>query len=135
MTNLNPQASLPGEVTPTHEFYSYEAKYLDEKGAKIEIPAKLKPDEVKKIQDIAKKTYQVMGCDGLTRVDFFLKSNGEAYINEINTLPGFTNISMFPKMWEATGIKYSDLVTKLIDLGFQRHAQIREIETSYEELS
>ncbi len=134
-TNLNPQASLPGEVTPTHEFYSYEAKYLDENGAKIEIPAKLKPDEVKKIQDIAKKTYQVMGCDGLTRVDFFLKSNGEAYINEINTLPGFTNISMFPKMWEATGIKYSDLVTKLIDLGFQRHAQIREIETSYEELS
>jgi D-alanine-D-alanine ligase len=133
-TNLKPKASLPGEVIPTHEFYSYEAKYVDENGAQLKIPAPLTADEVKKIQSIALKTYQVMGCEGLSRVDFFLKPNGEAYINEINTLPGFTNISMYPKMWEATGIAYSDLVSELIQQGFDRHAALREIETSFENL-
>ena len=132
--NLKPMASLPGEVIPTHEFYSYEAKYLDENGAHLKIPAPLSSDEVNKIQAIALKTYQVMGCEGLTRVDFFLRPDGQAYINEINTLPGFTNISMYPKMWEATGVSYADLVSDLIQQGFDRHAALREIETSFENL-
>jgi D-alanine-D-alanine ligase len=132
--NLKPKASLPGEVIPTHEFYSYEAKYIDENGAHLKIPAPLSGEEVKKIQEIALKTYQVMGCEGLTRVDFFLKSNGDAYINEINTLPGFTNISMYPKMWESSGLGYSELISELIQQGFDRHVALREIETSFENL-
>lgn len=132
--NPHPQASVAGEVTPTHEFYSYEAKYLDENGASLKIPAPLKPEELAKIQKIAVQTFQVLGCDGLARVDFFLKASGEALINEINTIPGFTKISMYPKMWEASGIKYSDLITRLIDLGFAKYKSEEALMTNYGKL-
>ena len=114
-----------------HDFYSYEAKYLDENGALIEIPAKLTPEEVKKVQAGAEKTYQVMGCDGLTRVDFFLKPNGDLYVNEINTIPGFTKISMYPKMWEASGVSYTNLITDLITLAHEKFTDEQKLKTSY----
>ena len=130
--NHQPKGSVAGEVTTTHEFYSYEAKYLDENGSAIQIPAKITPDQQKQVQDLACKTFHVLGCDGLTRVDFFLKANGELMINEINTIPGFTQISMYPKMWEATGLKYSSLITELIELGFSKYKSEQALITSYE---
>lgn len=129
--NREPKASLPGEIIPQHEFYSYEAKYVDDNGALLKIPAEIPPETVKKLQDLAKKTYQVMGCDGLTRVDFFLKKNGDAIVNEINTLPGFTKISMYPKMWEATGLAYRELITQLINLGLEKFQEEQRLKTSY----
>lgn len=129
--NHSPEASLPGEIIPQHEFYSYEAKYLDDNGALLKIPAEVSPESLQKLQALAKKTYQVMGCDGLTRVDFFLKSNGDLFVNEINTIPGFTKISMYPKMWEATGVSYKDLITKLIHFGLEKHRDEQKLKTSY----
>lgn len=133
--NSDPQAALPGEIIPTHEFYSYDAKYIDDKGAKIQIPAVIDSATTEKIQKLAKHTYQVLGCDGLTRVDFFLKKNGDIYVNEINTIPGFTNISMYPKMWEASGISYSDLITDLIQLAFKKSEKENQIQFSFEALN
>lgn len=132
--NHSPKASIPGEIIPQHEFYSYEAKYLDENGATIKIPAELSSDLAKKIQELAVKTFQIMGCDGLTRVDFFLTKNNDIYVNEINTLPGFTNISMYPKMWEATGMKYKELVTKLVELAFEKFEVDNKLVTTYLDL-
>ena len=129
--NRAPEASLPGEIIPQHDFYSYEAKYLDDNGALLKIPAEVHGEALTKLQTLAKKTYQVMGCDGLTRVDFFLKANGDFYVNEINTLPGFTKISMYPKMWEATGLSYKDLITKLIKVGFEKYQEEKSLKTSY----
>jgi len=129
--NHSPEASLPAEIIPQHEFYSYEAKYLDDNGALLKIPAEVSPESLQKLQALAKKTYQVMGCDGLTRVDFFLKSNGDLFVNEINTIPGFTKISMYPKMWEATGVSYKDLITKLIHFGLEKHRDEQKLKTSY----
>ncbi|MBK9324044.1 MAG: D-alanine--D-alanine ligase [Bdellovibrionaceae bacterium] len=129
--NASPTASLPGEVIAHHEFYSYEAKYLDENGAGFVIPAKLTPKEIEKVQGLALKTYKVMGCEGLARVDFFLKQNGDLYVNEINTLPGFTKISMYPKMWESSGLSYTHLVTKLIEFGFEKHAEEQKLMFTY----
>ena len=133
--NATAKASLPGEVIAHHEFYSYDAKYTDENGASIVIPAQLTPQEVEKIQKMAVKTYQVMGCDGLTRVDFFLKKNGDLYVNEINTIPGFTKISMYPKMWEATGVGYTELISKLIGFAFEKHAADEKLMFSYAALN
>lgn len=119
--NHSPKASVVGELIIHHEFYSYEAKYLDQNGADIVIPAQLNEDIVAKIQSLAIKAFKVMGCDGLSRIDFFVKNNGDVYLNELNTLPGFTQISMYPKMWEASGLKYADLITQLIDLAFEKY--------------
>lgn len=129
--NHKPKASLPGEVIPQHDFYSYEAKYVDDNGAVIEIPAKLNGDEIKRMQDLAEKTFHVMGCDGLTRVDGFLRPNGDIYVNEINTIPGFTKISMYPKMWEASGVSYKELITSLIKLAFEKYEIESKLKTSY----
>jgi D-alanine-D-alanine ligase len=129
--NQSPRASVCGEVIPTHEFYSYEAKYLDEKGAALKIPADLTAEALKKIQDIACKTFQVMGCEGLTRVDFFLQKNGNALVNEINTIPGFTKISMYPKMWEASGLGYTPLISELLKLGFETLASEQSLQTQF----
>lgn len=118
--NQKPVASLPGELLVKHEFYSYEAKYLDANGAEIVIPARLDSQQVTDIQSLAVKAYQALGCDGLARIDFFLRTDGQLYINELNTLPGFTKISMYPKMWDATGLKYSPLITELIHLAFEK---------------
>ncbi|MGE3973588.1 MAG: D-alanine--D-alanine ligase [Bdellovibrionales bacterium] len=129
--NENPIASLPGEVIPHHDFYSYEAKYIDENGAVIEIPAKLDKATIKRVQELAIKTFTTLCCEGLARVDFFLTESGELYLNEINTLPGFTKISMYPKMWDASGIGYSELIDKLIQLALERHERDKNIKTHY----
>ncbi len=129
--NENPKASLPGEVLPTHEFYSYEAKYLDPEGAKFEIPAKLTEAQIKNVQTIAVKTFKVLCCEGLARVDFFMKESGELFINEINTLPGFTRISMYPKMWQASGLSYPDLIDQLLTLAIERAEKSKRIKTNF----
>jgi D-alanine-D-alanine ligase len=103
-----------------HEFYSYEAKYLDEYGARIEVPAKLTSKQVKQVQQLAVKVFRVLECAGLARVDFFLTPRGKWYVNEINTIPGFTSISMYPKLFEATGIPYAALIDRLIKLALER---------------
>jgi D-alanine-D-alanine ligase len=128
--NEDPIASIPGEIIPSHEFYSYDAKYIDEKGASLEIPAKLDGETTKQIQDLAIKSFQTLCCEGLSRVDFFLKENGSILINEINTMPGFTRISMYPKMWEASGISYTELISRLIELAINRHKKERLLKTS-----
>ncbi len=117
-----PLVSVAGEVIASHEFYSYEAKYLDENGAVLQIPAKLTPIQMKAAQEMAAQVFNALECDGLARVDLFLeKETGQFYVNEINTIPGFTSISMYPKMWEASGIAYADLLSKLIELALARH--------------
>jgi D-alanine-D-alanine ligase len=128
--NEEPAASVPGEVISTHEFYSYDAKYLDEKGAALEIPAHIPAEIQTRIQAMAIKTFQVLCCEGLSRVDFFLKADGEIIVNEINTMPGFTKISMYPKLWEASGIGYTELITRLIDLAVKRFEKERALKTS-----
>jgi D-alanine-D-alanine ligase len=117
--NENPIASIPGEVIPTHEFYSYDAKYIDENGARLEIPAKLDIGCQKRVQELSIKAFKTLCCEGLSRVDFFLKENGELLLNEINTMPGFTKVSMYPKLWEAGGIGYTELISRLIDLALE----------------
>ena len=114
--------SLPGEVTPTHEFYSYEAKYLDENGAALTIPARLSDAQIEAAQKIARKAFSALECEGLARCDLFIdKNTGEFFFNEVDTIPGFTSISMYPKMWEATGLPYVELLSKLVDLALARH--------------
>jgi D-alanine-D-alanine ligase len=116
--------SVPGEIAPTHEFYSYESKYLDENGAALMIPAKLSAEQTKLAQKIAREVFAALECEGMTRVDLFLdKGTGEFFFNEVNTIPGFTSISMYPKMWEASGIPYAELLSRLVDLAIARHAR------------
>lgn len=129
--NDEPLASLPGEIVVNAEFYSYEAKYLNENGARLEIPAKLDKDLQKKIQDLAVKTFQTLSCEGLGRVDFFLRENSDVVVNEINTMPGFTSISMYPKLWEASGLSYTELIDRLIQLAVERFAKEQKIKTSH----
>ena len=107
-----------------HEFYSYEAKYIDQDGAAVELPAKLEPAQMSRVQSLAADAFRILECSGLARVDFFLdRQSGEFYFNEINTLPGFTSISMYPKMMEASGLPYPELLSRLVDLALERHAQ------------
>ena len=118
----DPLVTVPGEVDPTHEFYSYEAKYLDEKGATLIIPAKLDAEQTRRVQDVARRAFSALECEGMARVDTFLdRTSGEIFFNELNTIPGFTSISMYPKLWEASGINYQHLLSKLIDLAISRH--------------
>ena len=127
--NDNPIASVPGEILPRHEFYSYEAKYLDENGALLEIPAKLPLETSERIRQLAIKTFTVLCCEGMARVDFFLRNGEEIIVNEINTIPGFTRISMYPKLWEATGISYSELIDRLIQLALERFQREQRLKT------
>jgi D-alanine-D-alanine ligase len=129
--NEDPIASIPGEIITRHEFYSYEAKYLDEKGAALEIPAKLPPPVVEDIQRIAIKTFKALCCEGMARVDFFLRDNREVIVNEINTIPGFTKISMYPKLWEASGLSYPDLIDRLIELALERYRREKTLKTTF----
>jgi len=129
--NENPIVSLPGEVIPTHEFYSYTAKYLDENGALLKIPADLPKEIIKKVRNLAVKTYKVLCCEGMGRVDFFVKNNGEVIVNEINTIPGFTKISMYPKLWQESGISYTELLSKLIQLAVDRFNKEQKLKTTY----
>lgn len=128
--NEDPIASKPGEVIPQHEFYSYEAKYLDNQGALFEIPAKLPEFIVKEIQTLAISAYKILCCEGMARVDMFLTGENKIILNEINTIPGFTSISMYPKMWEASGLSYSDLIDRLIQLALERFKQEQNLKTS-----
>ncbi|MEJ2617529.1 MAG: D-alanine--D-alanine ligase [Ignavibacteriaceae bacterium] len=129
--NENPVASLPGEVKSSHEFYSYDAKYIDENGAVLDIPADIPKSSIKKIQKLAVKTFKTLVCEGLARVDFFLKDNGDIFVNEINTIPGFTKISMYPKLWEASGISYTELIDRLIQLAIERFQKEQKLLTNY----
>lgn len=119
--NEKPIASIPGEILPKHDFYSYEAKYIDEHGAALDIPAKLPKEIIEKVQQISVKAFKALNVEGMARIDFFLRGKNELILNEINTIPGFTKISMYPKLWEVSGIPYGDLISILIDLAIKRH--------------
>ncbi|MFT7606421.1 MAG: D-alanine-D-alanine ligase, partial [Saprospiraceae bacterium] len=118
--NENPKVSRVGEVI-TEEEYSYEAKYISETTAKIQIPAEVSSEELKELRATAKLAYRALGCEGMSRVDMFLTPDGEVYVNEINTIPGFTSISMYPKLWEVEGLSYPDLIEELINYSIKRH--------------
>jgi D-alanine-D-alanine ligase len=121
--NDNAQASVPGEIVPSAEFYDYSAKYLDE-GSQLIIPAKLTKAETKTVQELAIAGFRAVDCSGLARVDFLMDPKSrKIYLNEINTMPGFTSISMYPKLWAASGVGYSELISRLIQLGLDRHAE------------
>lgn len=129
--NDEPKVSLPGEVVPGNDFYDYKAKYVDDNSA-LYIPARLKEEKIKRIQEIAIEAYKTLDCSGLSRIDFFVrKDNGEILINEINTLPGFTNISMYPKLWEHSGISLDALTDELVQLALERSQDVSRNITSY----
>ena len=128
--NDDPKVSVPGEILPSREFYDYEAKYLDE-GSRTVIPAELPRDTVAAVQRLAVEAFRAIDGAGLARVDFLMDGeNGTIYLNEINTLPGFTNISMYSKMWEASGLTYRELVDRLIQLALARHSEKQRLRTS-----
>ena len=121
--NEAPRASVPGEIVPHREFYDYAAKYLEE-GTKLLIPAKLTRAQVRKFQDYAVRAFRAIECLGMARVDFFLeRRSGKIFLNELNTIPGFTAISMYPKLWEASGIPYRELIDRLIELALSQHRE------------
>ena len=128
--NDNPIASLPGEIVVNRDFYSYHAKYLDAHGSRLEIPAKLPAKVIKEIRQTAIHVYKALCCQGMARVDFFVQANGRVLVNEINTIPGFTKISMYPKMWEASGISYSNLIDRLIRLALERFRREQRLRSS-----
>ncbi len=131
--NDEPVASLPGEIATTEnaEFYDYKAKYIDPNGAKLMIPAPLSDQQIVEIQELAVRAFRAIDGSGLARADFFLeRGTNNWYVNELNTLPGFTSISMYPKMWEASGLSYDKLLDKLIELAFERHKEKSRNQTS-----
>ncbi len=138
--NDDPVASVVGEIVPTgHEFYDYTAKYLDVDGARLQIPADLKPDVAQRIQRMAVAAFRAIDCAGMARVDFFVQGDGldpgDVWLNEINTIPGFTSISMYPKLWEASGLAYPELIERLLDLAVERHEAERSKSTGARELN
>jgi len=128
--NDTPVASVPGEIIPGNEFYDYDAKYVDGNSTSV-IPANLPKKVVKEIQQLAIRAFRSLDCWGMARVDFFVTTRDKVYLNEINTIPGFTSISMYPKLWEASGLAYADLLDKLIALAFEMHASKSTRATSY----
>lgn len=129
--NEYPKASTVGEIIMQNGFYDFESKYLSADNALLYIPAQnLEQSNIEKIQDIAIKAYQCLGLEGLTRVDVFLTEDNEVIVNEVNTLPGFTAISMYPKLWEKSGINYSDLITKLLEFAIQRHKRKQSLKNN-----
>jgi len=133
--NDDPIASVPGEILPSREFYSYDAKYLDtgEDASALLIPAPISPEQTELARDLAIRAYKAIDCAGMARADFLLSGEtGELYVNELNTLPGFTVISMYPKLWEATGIPYPELIDRLIGYALERYDDKSRSETSYQ---
>jgi D-alanine-D-alanine ligase len=130
--NDEPIASIPGEIVVDHEdgFYSYTAKYIDEKGATTRIPAELSAEEIRTVQSLSLATFRALECAGMARVDLFLDRDRKLWVNEINTIPGFTAISMYPKLWEASGLPAKELVSRLIELGLERAAVRARLRTS-----
>ncbi len=125
--NEDAEASVVGEVIPCNDFYDYEAKYLSGDSSVVIIPADISEELSERVRRLAVKAYNAIGASGLARVDFFIEDGGNVLLNEINTLPGFTNISMYPKLWQATGIEYRDLITKLIGLAYERYNRRKEL--------
>ncbi len=124
--NDDPVASIAGEIVPRHEFYTYEAKYLDEEGAELIIPAPVPQDVVEEAQRLAVGAFVAVDCAGMARVDLFLRPSGDLIVNEINTIPGFTETSMYPKLWEASGLAYPELIERLVELAMERHDRERK---------
>lgn len=125
--NDDPVASVAGEIVPNgHEFYDYEAKYVDEQGSELIIPAVLPPATLEEIQRLAVAAFRAIDCAGMARVDFFITRDGVLILNEVNTIPGFTQVSMYPKLWEASGVSYPELIGRLIELALERHAAERK---------
>ncbi len=130
--NDRPEASVPGEVVPINEFYDYEAKYLKE-GSKLLIPAPLTKQQAKRVRELAVRAFQATDCAGMARVDFLLdRKTRKIFVNEINTIPGFTPISMYPKLWEASGVPYAQLVDRLVELALERHQEKSRTRYSYD---
>ncbi len=130
--NDEPIASTPGEIVPRREFYDYAAKYADQSGTELVIPADLDPAVTRATQELAIRAFRAIDCSGMARVDMFLeRANGKIILNEINTIPGFTAVSMYPRMWEKSGIPYPDLIDRLIQLALDRHADKKRNKTSY----
>lgn len=130
--NDNPQASIPGEIIPHGDFYSYEAKYHDDR-SQLLIPAPISSEMAKQIQDFAVRAYRAIDCAGMARADFLVeKDTEEIYLNEVNTIPGFTQISMYPKLWEASGLAYPALVDRLIELALERKAERDRTQSTFE---
>lgn len=132
--NDDPIASVPGEIIPSREFYSYEAKYIDsgDEASELLIPAPIPPETAERARDLAVRAYLAIDCAGMARADFLLSDEtGELYVNELNTIPGFTAISMYPKLWEASGIAYPELIDRLIELALERHEDKKRSRTSY----
>lgn len=129
--NDEPVASLPGEIVPKREFYDYIAKYIEDT-TELHIPAKLDPSQNAAVQELSIRAFRAIGCSGMARVDLFLeKETGKLFVNEINTIPGFTSISMYPKLWEASGLSYPDLIDRLLELGLERSREQAQLVTSY----
>lgn len=129
--NDEPEASVPGEVIPSREFYDYAAKYLDGDASRTLVPAPLDPEQAEDIRRMAIGAFRAVDCSGLARVDFLLgRDSGDIYVNEVNTLPGFTTISMYPQMWAATGLPYPKLIDRLIELALERHREKQQLRTS-----
>jgi D-alanine-D-alanine ligase len=118
--NEYPEASLPGEIIPDRDFYDYDSKYAADSVTTLSIPADIPEGVAAEVRELAVRMYQVMGCEGYARVDFFLTPDDQVIANEVNTIPGFTSISMYPKLWEATGLGYSALLDRILELGFER---------------
>lgn len=130
--NDRPEASVPGEIIPSSEFYDYRAKYIDS-GSRIEIPAALEDRQRSRVQALAVQAFEVLDLAGMARVDFFVcRASGEVFLNEVNTIPGFTSISMYAKLWEASGIPFAELVDRLIELALESHAARAALVTTYD---
>jgi D-alanine-D-alanine ligase len=121
--NDSPEASAVGEIIPAREFYDYVAKYADESGTRLIIPADITPDQTRAVQDLAVRAFKAIDGSGMARVDFFVEAqSGRVVLNEINTIPGFTSVSMYPKLWEASGLSYPRLIDRLIELALTRQS-------------
>jgi len=130
--NEEPEASVPGEIVPDREFYDYDSKYSADSRTELHIPARLSAGETRAAQELGVRVFQAVDASGYARVDFLMdRKTGKMYANEINTIPGFTSISMFPKLWGAAGLDYDDLLTRLVELGLERHHQRRGLRTDY----
>jgi D-alanine-D-alanine ligase len=128
--NEAPVASGVGEIILNADFYSYRAKYLDENGAQVKVPADLPPEIAERVRELALRAFQVICCEGMARVDFFLTKKNKILLNEINTIPGFTNISMYPRLWRESGLSYGELIHRLIQLALERHGRETRLKTS-----
>lgn len=129
--NSDLKISVPGEIVSNTEFYSYESKYIDDDGAMLQIPAELSDAQLKKIQAVAEATYRALDCEGMSRVDVFLTKEDEVIVNEVNTIPGFTSISMYPKLLEVSGVGYTELVGRLVELALERDEVQSQLKRSF----